>query len=80
MHVLILPVCSHIHACVLKIYISRKNLEIMPSKKNAKSIVNVESFLFDILESSEESKVIVSVLIYSANQIKRCSQGQQREG
>ena len=39
-----------------------------PSKKNAKSVVNIENLPFDISKLSEESKVIVSILMYTVNQ------------
>ena len=39
-----------------------------PSKKNAKSIVNIENLPFDISKLSEESKVIVSIVMYTVNQ------------
>ena len=34
-----------------------------PSKKNAESIVDIESLPFDISKLSEESKVIISILM-----------------
>ena len=39
-----------------------------PSKKNVKSIVNIGNLLLDISKLSEESKVILSILIYTINQ------------
>ena len=62
-------VIFHIHASVLKIYITYQNSEIMvSSKKNAKFIVNIESLPFDISKLSEESKVIVFILMHTVNQ------------